>query len=146
MAAQMSADNTPSISTTPHQTKSVMWSPQASVVNYPNTLDSQTPHEVKDFMWGTSMAPGVVVIPSGALRIGGDAPSGLVLVGTAPASRTVDLFDRETKVLVASTVSGIDGTYAFTGLSDRPEGYDYVIRGNLGAGEKDYIGCGVHPG
>lgn len=86
------------------------------------------------------------VVPSGSLRIGGDSPNGLVLVGAAPAARVVDLFDRETRAFVATTISASDGTYAFPGLSARPEGYDYIIRGNIDAGEKDYIGCGVHPG
>jgi hypothetical protein len=83
--------------------------------------------------------------PSGALRIAGDSPSGLVLVGMAPASRTVDIFDRETKVLVATTVSAGDGTYEFTNLSSRTEGYDVIIRGVILDGERDVIIPGVHP-
>jgi hypothetical protein len=86
------------------------------------------------------------VLPSGSLRIGGDAPDGLVLVGTAPAAREVRLFDRETSVLVATTTSASDGTYAFTGLSARTEGYDVVIRGVIASGERDDIIPGVQPG
>lgn len=87
-----------------------------------------------------------LVLPAGTLRIGGDSPGGLVLVGTAPTARVVRLFDRETSVLVATTTSAGDGTYAFTGLSARPQGYDIIIRGNIGAGERDIIVPGVHPG
>lgn len=87
-----------------------------------------------------------VVLPSGALRIGGDSPDGLVLVGTAPASRGVWLFDRETGVLVSTTTSAGDGTYAFTGLSARTQGYDVVIRGVIASGERDVIVPGVQPG
>ena len=99
--------------------------------------------------WRTTLiAPPLVgaVLPSGTLRIGGDAPDGLVLVGAAPAARTVDLFDRESKAHVATTVSAGDGTYSFTGLSARTEGYDAVIRGVIASGERDVIVPGVHPG
>lgn len=87
-----------------------------------------------------------VVLPSGALRIGGDSPSGLVLVGTAPAARIVDLFDRETCAHVARTTSAGDGTYPLSGLSARTQGYDVVIRGVIASGERDVIVPGVHPG
>ena len=83
-------------------------------------------------------------LPSGSLRIGGDAPNGLVLAGAAPAARTVDLFDRELRLWVATTVSASDGTYAFTSLCARTEGYDVCIRG--AAGERDVWLSGVHPG
>lgn len=86
------------------------------------------------------------VFSPGSLRIGGDSPSGLVLVGGSPAARTVDLFDRATKVLVASTVSSGSGTYAFTGLSAQTDGYDVIIRGVISNGERDVIIPGVHPG
>lgn len=91
------------------------------------------------------LIPVTPFFPQGTLRIGGDSPSGLVLVGMSPASRVVDLFDRETKVLVASTTSDFDGTYAFTGLAARTEGYDVVIRGTILSGERDVIIPGVHP-
>lgn len=87
-----------------------------------------------------------LVLPAGTLRIGGDSPDGLVLSGGAPAVRTVRLYDMETGELVAETISAADGTYAFTGLSARPQGYDIIIRGNIGAGERDIIVPGVHPG
>jgi len=87
-----------------------------------------------------------VTLPSGALRIGGDSPDGLVLVGTAPAARVVRLFDRATGVLVAETTSGGDGTYSFTALSARTDGYDVVIRGVIASGERDVIVPGVQPG
>jgi hypothetical protein len=85
------------------------------------------------------------VLPTGALRIGGDSPNGLVLVGSAPAARPVWLLDMATGVLVATTTSGSDGTYAFTGLSARTDGYLVWIRGAT-AGEKGYFIPGVHPG
>lgn len=88
----------------------------------------------------------VLVLPVGSLRIGGDSPDGLVLVGTAPAARTVDLFDRATCAHVARTTSAGDGTYAFTGLSARPDGYDVCIRGEIGSGERDVWIPGVQPG
>lgn len=87
-----------------------------------------------------------VTIPAGALRIGGDSPSGLVLVGGAPAARVVDLFDRATRTFVATTTSSGAGTYAFTGLSAQTDGYDVVIRGVISSGELDVIIPGVHPG
>jgi hypothetical protein len=85
-------------------------------------------------------------ISTGALRIGGDAPDGLVRVGGAPAARVVDLFDRESRVFVATTTSASDGTYAFTGLAARTEGYDVVIRGVVSSGERDVIVPGMQPG
>lgn len=95
---------------------------------------------------GILFNPFAKAVPSGALRIGGDSPGGLVLVGTAPAARTVDLFDRETRVFVATTSSAGDGTYAFAGLSARTEGYDVVIRGVIASGERDVIVPGMQPG
>lgn len=92
------------------------------------------------------LASATTVLPSGTLRIGGDSPDGLVLVGTAPAARVVDLFDRETRVFVATTTSASDGTYAFSGLSARTHGYDVVIRGVIASNERDVIVPGVHPG
>lgn len=85
-----------------------------------------------------------VVFPSGSLRIGGDSPDGLVLSGNAPAARTVRLYDMETGELVDETTSAGDGTYAFTGLSARTEGYGVWIVGN--AGERGVIIPGVDPG
>lgn len=93
-----------------------------------------------------------VVIPSGSLRIGGDSPNGLVLVGDAPASRIVDCFTRDmlsdppVLVHVARTISSGSGTYAFLNLSARAQGYDCIIRGDIGSGERDVIISGVHPG
>jgi hypothetical protein len=54
------------------------------------------------------------------------------------------VYDRETGVLVAETTSGGDGTYAFTGLSARTEGYDVQIMGSTG--ERDVIVPRVQPG
>lgn len=85
-----------------------------------------------------------IVLPPGALRIGGDSPSGLVLSGGAPAARTVRLLDMETGALIAETVSGGAGTYAFSGLSDRTAGYAVWIVGD--AGEAGLILPGIHPG
>jgi hypothetical protein len=84
-------------------------------------------------------------VPPGELRVAGDSPTGLVLVGMAPASRVVDVFDREFKVLVASTTSAGDGTYEFTNLSARTQGYDVIIRGVIASNERDVIIPGVHP-
>lgn len=89
--------------------------------------------------------PFPIVLPSGTLRIAGDSPNGLVLVASAPASRVVDLFDRETGTLVGRTTSSGSGTFSFENLSARTEGYDVVIRGNINVGERDVIFPGVHP-
>lgn len=85
-----------------------------------------------------------LVLPSGSLRIGGDSPNGLVLSGGAPAARKVRLYDMETGELVAETISASDGTYSFSGLSARTEGYCVWIVG--AAGERGYLIPGVHPG
>jgi hypothetical protein len=90
------------------------------------------------------LASSRITLPHGSLRIGGDAPYGLVLAGSAPAARTVRVYDRETGVLVAETTSAGDGTYAFAGLSARTEGYDVQIMGNTG--ERDVIVPRVQPG
>lgn len=90
------------------------------------------------------LASTTTVLPSGTLRIGGDSPNGLVLSGGAPAARTVRLYDMETGVLVAETTSASDGTYTFTGLSARPEGYCVWIMG--AAGERGHIIPWLHPG
>jgi len=93
-----------------------------------------------------------LTVPSGALRIGGDSPDGLVLVGAAPAARIVDCFTRDTVndppivTHVARTTSDGSGVYSFTGLAARTEGYDIVIRGVIASGERDVIVPGVHPG
>lgn len=116
---------------------------QISDENYPSV--GGVTYAVRPFFWDVYILDQRTVLPSGALRIGGDSPNGLVLSGAAPVERTVDVFDRETKVLVASTVSGIDGTYAVTGLSARTDGYDVILRGNLLLGERDIIVPGVHP-
>lgn len=85
-----------------------------------------------------------LVLPPGTLRIGGDSPSGLVLSGGAPAARTVRLLDMETGALIAETVSSGAGTYVFSGLSDRAEGYAVWIVGDTG--EAGLILPGIHPG
>ena len=83
-----------------------------------------------------------VTLPSGTLRIGGDAPSGLVLHGVAPVSRTIDLFDTDTNAHVARTTSSpLDGTYEFPNLSDRS--YFVICRGL--PGERDQIYNNVSP-
>lgn len=95
--------------------------------------------------WGAQCNPPVaVLLPPGSLRIGGDSPDGLVLAGGAPAARTVRLYDMETGVMVAETTSAGDGTYAFTDLSARTEGYAVWIMGD--AGERGVIIPGLHPG
>jgi len=83
---------------------------------------------------------------AGRLRLAGDSPDGLVLVGAAPAARTVDVFDRATRAWVGTTVSSGAGTYEISNLAARTEGYDVIIRGVIGSGERDVIVPGVHPG
>jgi len=83
---------------------------------------------------------------SGPLRLAGDSPDGLVLVGAAPAARAVDVFDRATRAWVGTTVSSGAGTYEISNLAARTEGYDVIIRGVIGSGERDVIVPGVHPG
>ena len=86
-------------------------------------------------------------------RIAGDSPAGLVLVSGVPAARTVDLFDRELKTLVASTTSNSSGEYEFVDMIERAtpsnvnggEGYDVIIRGVIASGERDVIVPGVQP-
>lgn len=95
-------------------------------------------------IWEPYLPAAKLVLPSGALRIGGDSPNGLVLSGGAPAARVVRLYDMETGELVAQTTSAADGTYTFTGLSDRAEGYAVWIVG--AAGERGVIIPGLHPG
>lgn len=90
------------------------------------------------------LASATTVLPSGTLRIGGDSPNGLVLSGGAPVARTVRLYDMEIGVLVAETTSASDGTYTFTGLSARPEGYCVWIVG--AAGERGVVIPGVAAG
>jgi hypothetical protein len=90
------------------------------------------------------LSSSTTVLPSGSLRIGGDAPYGLVLVSGVPAARKVRVYDRETGVLVLETMSDIDGTYPATGLPARTEGYDVQIMGNTG--ERDVIVARVQPG
>lgn len=81
-------------------------------------------------------------VPSGTLRIGGDPPTGVVLSGMAPVSRTIDLYDRDSKVYVATTTSSaIDGSFQFSNLSNRQ--YDVIIRG-IGT-ERDIIIPNVTP-
>lgn len=81
-------------------------------------------------------------VPSGTLRIGGDPPTGVVLSGMAPVSRTIDLYDRDSKVYVATTSSSaIDGSFQFSNLSNRQ--YDVIIRG-IGT-ERDIIIPNVTP-
>lgn len=85
-----------------------------------------------------------VVLPTGALRIGGDSPDGLVLSGNAPVARTVRLYDQASGHLVAETTSAGDGTYAFTGLSARDDGYAVWIVGD--SDEQGIIIPGVQAG
>lgn len=91
-------------------------------------------------------------VPSGALRIGGDSPFGLVLAGGVPASRVVDVFTRDTVndppilLHVLRTTSAGDGTYNLAGLAARTQGYDICLRGVISSGERDVWVPGVHPG
>jgi hypothetical protein len=80
-------------------------------------------------------------IPPGNKRIAADNPSKVVL-GNAPVSRVIDLFDKETNVHVARTISSpIDGTYSFEGLPDRE--YFVICRGING--ENDSIHTRIRP-
>lgn len=83
-------------------------------------------------------------LPGGSLRIGGDSPDGLVLAAGSPAARVVRLLDMESGELIAETTSEGDGTYAFSGLSARTDGYCIWIVGN--SGERGVINPSVMPG
>ncbi|KLD65423.1 LamG domain-containing protein [Dyella japonica] len=90
------------------------------------------------------VAPSARALPPGGIGyIAGDAPDGLVTFNGAPAVRVLDLFDRASNALVASTVSGVDGSYLFTGLAmDRV--YDVRARG-LDTHENDVIASQIRP-
>lgn len=97
---------------------------------------------VRNFNLTEGYAVGAPPIPTGTLRIGGDAPTGVVTLSGLPVARTVDLFDRDTNIhLSRTTSSAIDGTFGFSNLSTRA--YDIIIRGN--AGERDVIIPNVLP-
>ncbi len=82
------------------------------------------------------------VIPTGVLRIGGDFPTGVVTLSGVPVARTVDIFDRNQKILVSTTTSSaVDGSFQFLNLPNRA--YDIIIRGEVG--EKDIIISNVLP-
>lgn len=60
----------------------------------------------------------VVQAPRGASigYIAGTSPDGLLTVNSAPASRTIDLFERLTRLWVRQTRSRANGVYQFDGL------------------------------
>lgn len=101
----------------------------------------QYPHT---WPWGVVALPRPFVLPTGSLRIGGDSPSGLVLAGGVPAARVVRLLDMASGELIAQTTSAGDGTYAFSGLSARTDGYATWIVG--ATGERGVINPAVMPG
>jgi hypothetical protein len=73
--------------------------------------------------------------------IAGTIPDGLVTFNGAGAVRTLDLFDRLTRALIATTVSAANGTYQFTGLTfDRL--FDVVARGSSNT-ENDIIAARI---
>lgn len=81
--------------------------------------------------------------PRGDSFIAGQPPDGLVTFNGAPAVRVVDVFDRATNILVASTTSAADGTYRINGLrQDRL--YDVRARGSSDL-ENDLIVARVTP-
>lgn len=85
--------------------------------------------------------PFPTVLPEGSLRVAADNPAQVIL-GNAPVSRIIDIFDTETNVHVARTVSSaIDGTYSFGQLPNRE--YFVICRGING--ENDTIHTRVAP-
>ena len=75
--------------------------------------------------------------------IAGEAPDGLVTFNGSGAVRTLDLFDRETNICVATTQSAPDGTYLFDGLNtDRT--FDVRARGT-DENENDLIASRIVP-
>jgi hypothetical protein len=80
-------------------------------------------------------------VPPGDKRIAADNPARVIL-GSAPVSRIIDIFDKETNVHVARTTSSaIDGTYSFGQLPNRE--YFVICRGING--ENDTIHTRVAP-
>lgn len=78
---------------------------------------------------------------NGSGYIAGETPDGLVMFNGSPAVRTLDLFDRETRIAVASTTSASDGTYRFNGVSVTRV-FDVRARG-IDANENDLIAARV---
>ena len=81
--------------------------------------------------------------PSGHGYIAGEAPDGLVTFNGSPAVRVVDVFDRATNILVASTISAADGTYRINNLNPSRQ-YDVRARGT-DEHENDIIAARVTP-
>ena len=81
--------------------------------------------------------------PAGSGYIAGEPPDGLVTFNGAPAVRVVDVFDRDTNILVGSTMSAADGTYRITGLNINRT-YDVRARGR-DEHENDVIVARVTP-
>lgn len=75
--------------------------------------------------------------------IAGEAPDGLVTFNGVGATRTLDLFDRETNTYLVSTMSAADGTYKFSGLSTSRT-FDVRARGST-TSENDVIASQITP-
>jgi hypothetical protein len=73
--------------------------------------------------------------------IAGTIPDGLVTFNGAGAVRTLDLFDRLTRTLIATTVSAANGTYQFTGLTFSRL-FDVIARGSSNT-ENDIIAARI---
>lgn len=82
-----------------------------------------------------------LVLPGGFLSLSGTVYSN----GAEAFPRIVRLYDRETGELISETSSGAGGTYIFTNLTARSEGYNVVMEGIIGSGERDVIIPGVNP-
>ena len=85
--------------------------------------------------------PFIATVPPGDKRIAADNPSRVIL-GNAPVSRIIDIFDTATNIHIARTTSSaIDGTYSFGQLPARE--YFVICRGING--ENDTIHTRVAP-
>jgi hypothetical protein len=74
--------------------------------------------------------------------IAGTAPNGLVTVNDAPAVRVVDLFVRETRQWIQSTLSAVDGRYQFDALLLSTK---YDVIGRDGVVYNDVISANITP-
>jgi hypothetical protein len=74
--------------------------------------------------------------------IAGTAPNGLVTVDDAPSVRVVDLFERETRLWIRSTVSTVQGRYQFDAL---PVATKYDVIGRDAVVYNDVISANITP-
>lgn len=120
-----------------------------------NFVGAPPPNTITHESWSqTKMAQGSPYLPPfsslhepqmppwhGLGYIAGTIPDGLVTFNGTGAVRTLDLFDRLTRTLIATTISAANGTYQFTGLTfDRL--FDVVARGSSST-ENDIIAARI---